>query len=53
MTTKVCKGCGAEKGLPEFYRMSSNMDGRMGKCKACVRARVRENRRERLEQYAR
>jgi len=25
----------------------------MGKCKACVRARVRENRRERLEQYAR
>lgn len=25
----------------------------MGKCKACVKARVRENRRERLEQYAR
>jgi hypothetical protein len=25
----------------------------MGKCKACVEARVRENRRERLEQYAR
>jgi hypothetical protein len=53
LTTKVCRGYGAEKGLLDFYSMSSNLDGRMGKCKACVRARVRENRRMRLEQYAR
>src|SRR5919112_305197 len=32
--------------------MSSNMDGRMGKCKACVKSRVRENRRNRKQQYA-
>jgi 5-methylcytosine-specific restriction endonuclease McrA len=28
------------------------MDGRMGKCKACVKSRVRENRRNRKQQYA-
>jgi hypothetical protein len=32
--------------------MSSNMDGRMGKCKACVKSRVRENRRNRKQQNA-
>ena len=52
MTTKLCKGYGAEKGLPDFYRMSSNMDGRMGKCKSCVKSGVRENRRNRKQQYA-
>jgi 5-methylcytosine-specific restriction endonuclease McrA len=49
---KVCKGCGVEKGPSEFYAATRNSDGRMGECKACVRARVRENRRMRLEQYA-
>jgi 5-methylcytosine-specific restriction endonuclease McrA len=44
---KRCKWCGLTKELSEFY------DGRWGKkCKVCVSARVRENRRERLEQYA-
>jgi 5-methylcytosine-specific restriction endonuclease McrA len=50
---KTCKGCGVEKALHAFYAAARNSDGRMGKCKACVKARVRENRRERLEQYAR
>jgi hypothetical protein len=44
---KTCKWCGLTKELSEFY------DGRWGKkCKVCVSARVRKNRRERLEQYA-
>lgn len=51
MRPKVCKGCGIEKVPSEFYA-AGNLDGLMGKCKVCVRARVRENRRERLEQYA-
>ena len=42
-----------QKELSEFYVAVCNSDGRMGKCKACVKRRVRENRRERLEQYAR
>ena len=52
MGAKVCKGYGVEKDLGEFYAAIRTLDGRMGKCKACVRARVRENRRKRLEQYA-
>ncbi len=53
MDRKTCKGCGVEKALHALYAAARNSDGRMGKCKACVKARVRENRRERLEQYAR
>ncbi len=52
MSSKICKGCGVEKELSEFYVARRNLDGRMGKCKVCVASRVRENRRERLEQYA-
>lgn len=51
LRSKVCKRCGVEKAPSEFYA-AGNLDGLMGKCKACVRARVRENRRQRLEQYA-
>jgi 5-methylcytosine-specific restriction endonuclease McrA len=52
LSNKVCKGCGVQKELSEFYVASSNLDGRMGKCKLCVRSRVRENRRKRSDQYA-
>lgn len=52
MSSKVCKGCGVEKDLAEFYKHPTKADGRYNKCKLCVSARVRENRRERLEQYA-
>jgi 5-methylcytosine-specific restriction endonuclease McrA len=52
LSAKVCKGCEVEKDLSEFYVSKTNLDGRMGKCKLCVASRVRENRRERLEQYA-
>ena len=52
MTSKICKGCGAEKDLAEFYKHPRRADGHLNKCKVCVRSRVRDNRRERLEQYA-
>jgi 5-methylcytosine-specific restriction endonuclease McrA len=51
LSYKKCKGCGLTKELSEFYVSSTNLDGRTGKCKLCVSARVRKNRRERLEQY--
>jgi 5-methylcytosine-specific restriction endonuclease McrA len=49
---KVCKGCGVEKLPSEFYAAARNLDGRMGKCKLCVKSGVRENRRNRKQQYA-
>lgn len=52
MSPKVCKGCGVEKDLSEFYEHPRMADGHLNKCKLCISARVRENRRERLEQYA-
>ena len=52
MSSKVCKGCGVEKSLAEFYRHAGLADGHLNKCKACVRARTQKYRREHLEQYA-
>ena len=52
MSPKTCKGCGVEKTLDEFYAAARNSDGRMGKCKPCVKSSVRENRRNRKRQYA-
>ena len=51
MSSKTCKGCGVETDLSEYYKHSRMADGHVNKCKGCVSARVRENRRERLEQY--
>jgi 5-methylcytosine-specific restriction endonuclease McrA len=48
---KTCKECGLTKEPSEFYVSVTNRDSRWGKCKSCVRARVRKNRREPLEQY--
>lgn len=53
MSSKACKECGLTKELSEFYISRTNLDGRMGRCKSCVKARGRKNRRERAEQYAR
>ena len=52
MSSKVCRGCGVQKSLAEFYKHPRMADGHLNKCKVCVCARARENRRERLEQYA-
>ena len=46
MSSKVCRGCGAEKSL------AGMADGHLNKCKVCVRARTKRYRREHLEQYA-
>jgi 5-methylcytosine-specific restriction endonuclease McrA len=52
LSIKTCKQCGVDKELTEFYVSRRNLDGRMGKCKLCVKSNVRENRRNRREQYA-
>lgn len=53
MSSKVCRGCGVEKDLSGFYKHHKMADGHLNRCKVCVRLRVRKNRRERSEQYAR
>jgi 5-methylcytosine-specific restriction endonuclease McrA len=52
VSSKVCKGCRAEKSLADFYRHAGMADGHLNKCKACDRARTQKYRREHLEQYA-
>lgn len=42
---KSCTECGEHKALDEFYALGANRSGRMGKCKVCWRAQVRERRR--------
>lgn len=38
MRTKVCRGCGSEKELSEFYKHPGMADGRLNYCKVCRRA---------------
>jgi 5-methylcytosine-specific restriction endonuclease McrA len=52
VTSKICRGCGAEKDLADFYKNTEIADGHFNKCKFCVRARAQKYRREHLEQYA-
>lgn len=47
---KSCKKCGEEKPLDGFYKTTAK-DGRDNTCKECRKERVRENRRENIEQY--
>lgn len=49
---KVCRECGAEKHLGQFYRCKQNVDGHMGKCKECHKRYVNENRELKREHYA-
>ena len=53
MNSKVCKDCGVEKDLADFYKHSGMADGHLNKCKVCVRTRVQKHRREHPEQFAR
>jgi len=48
---KKCKGCGEVKEFSAFYKLKGNSDGLSGKCKECIKARVRENRALRVDQY--
>jgi len=36
MQTKVCRKCGEEKELTEFYKHKTNTDGLSGSCKICL-----------------
>lgn len=47
--TKVCKRCGKEKPLNEFYRNAQYKDGYVSKCKACARAEQAERERKARE----
>ena len=38
MRTKVCRGCGVEKELSEFYKHPRMADDHLNHCKACRRA---------------
>lgn len=46
---KACQKCGEEKPLDGFYKRTG--DGRDSTCKECRKERVRQNRRDKLEQY--
>lgn len=46
---KVCRGCGQEKPLTEFYKHSNMADGHLNKCIECVKARVSKHRVDNLE----
>jgi hypothetical protein len=49
---KTCRGCGADKGLSEFYKCSDMADDHLNHCKSCVKARARNYRLSHREQYA-
>jgi len=48
---KTCSGCGLTVPLSEFYKDKTMTDGRLNQCKDCVKARVRLNRRAKIDHY--
>lgn len=46
---KVCKKCGIEKPIDDFYVHSRMSDGHLSFCKDCVRDRISKYRQENLE----
>jgi len=48
---KICKECGLEKPLTEYYAHNAMADGYLNKCRACVRLRVAKNTKEKSEYY--
>jgi hypothetical protein len=49
METKVCKKCGRELPISEFYVHKEMNDGHLSFCKECVRARVHKHREDNIE----
>ncbi len=43
METKVCKKCGRELPVDEFYKVPSNADGIDSVCKECRKAGMKEH----------
>jgi hypothetical protein len=52
VSSKVCRGCGVENSLADFYKNTEMADDHFNKCESCVKARAQKYRREHLEQYA-
>ena len=53
---KICRECGRELPLSEFYTHSEMLDGHLNKCKECVKKRVsrhRENHIDEIRKYDR
>lgn len=52
---KLCRNCGEEKPLTEFYKHAQMADGYLNICRQCVRERVRSHRRnnESVREYDR
>ncbi len=48
---KVCSKCAEALPDESFYRHPGMKDGRLRRCKSCVKSAVRANRASRLEQY--
>jgi superfamily II helicase len=42
--TKICRKCGIEKDISQFYKHSQMADGHLNICKDCVKQRVSKHR---------
>ena len=51
MRTKRCFKCDAELPITNFYKHPMMADGHLGKCKACTRYDVRQNRAAKRDYY--
>ena len=50
-TSKTCFKCRVPKPLTAFYAHPGMADGHFGKCKECMKADVKKNRKDKIEQY--
>lgn len=48
---KICRNCSTEKQMTEYYAHPNSADGHMPICKECHKARVRQNRADRIDYY--
>ncbi len=51
MIRKVCKSCGIEKRLQDFYKFAAMADGHLNHCKQCKRQYAKDNRELKFECY--
>ncbi|WP_371378824.1 hypothetical protein [Sporomusa aerivorans] len=51
MQTKICRKCGNELPLDNFYKHKEMLDGHLNHCKECVKSRVRNHRKDHQEYF--